>query len=229
MPSTAAPRLTPRARLALAVGGLAGAASRATRRGSGRTVAGRVAARLAPDLLAELARGRRLLLVSGTNGKTTTTRYLTAALQDLGPVLSNDDGGNLKAGIVQALARGARTGYAVGVLEVDERALTTLAGTLQPQVVVLLNLTRDQLDRTGEIGFHVAGWSQALRDAPAALVVANADDPLVVAAVLGGRPDSTGVRWVAAGQPWHRDCPRARAAGPPGRPGPTPGGAAPAG
>jgi UDP-N-acetylmuramyl tripeptide synthase len=122
-------------------------------------------------------------------------------------VLSNDDGGNLRAGITQALARGARTGYAVGVLEVDERALATLAGTLAPEVVVLLNLTRDQLDRTGEVRFHVAGWERALREAPGALVVANADDPLVVAAVLGGRPDGAGVRWVGAGQPWHRDCP----------------------
>jgi len=204
-------RAAGRARAAVAAARLAGALSRRTGRGRGSTLPGRVGLRLEPSLLGRLAADRRVVLVSGTNGKSTTTRYLAAALATCGPVLTNGDGANLRSGLVTALLaappRDGVPGDERAVLEIDEAVLATSVVELAPRVVVLLNLTRDQLDRTGEVASLVRAWSAALRQAPWAVVVANADDPLVCAAVLMARPDATGVHWVGAGQPWRHDCP----------------------
>ena len=187
------------------LGGVAGALSRLSRSGGGGTLPGRVVLRLLPDAATRLSHARRLLLVSGTNGKTTTTRMLASALAGLGPVLSNSDGANQASGLVSTLMRGRRRPTDPAVLEVDEIALPAAVVQLVPSVVVLLNLSRDQLDRTGEVAAHVDRWQAALRQAPTTVVVANADDPLVTAAVLGARPDSDQVVWVGAGQPWRAD------------------------
>src|SRR3979411_2250820 len=89
--------------------------------------------------------GRGAVVVSGTNGKTTTTRLLVAALQASGvEVLSNDTGANLASGVASALASGASG--ARPVLEVDEAALPRVIADLDPHLVVLNNLSRDQLD-----------------------------------------------------------------------------------
>ncbi|MDP9101771.1 MAG: MurT ligase domain-containing protein [Actinomycetota bacterium] len=187
-------------------GRLAGAASRVTGRGGGGTLPGRVLLTVAPDAVAQLGAGLPAALVSGTNGKTTTTRLLFAGLS--GPdrqVLSNHDGANLHTGLATTLARRLREPFDAAVLEVDELALPAAVSALVPAVVVLLNLTRDQLDRVSEVARHVPRWRDALAGAPGTHVVANADDPLVVAAVLGARPGSEGVTWVAAGQRWLAD------------------------
>jgi len=194
-----------RARAAIAVGRAAGALSRATGRGDGGTIPGRVALRLAPDLLEQLAPNAAVLLVSGTNGKTTTTRFLAAAMEPKGPVLTNADGANLVTGLASTLMRDRAQSAGVAVLEVDEVALTAAAAALRPAVLLLLNLSRDQLDRTNEVASHVTGWTRALLGAPGSTIVANADDPLVAAAVLGARPDAAGVVWVSAGQAWRQD------------------------
>ena len=200
------PPLRLRTRLAVLSGRLAGGASRLAGRGGGGTLPGWLLLRLAPDALAELGAGLPAALVSGTNGKTTTTRLLFAATSGPGcAVLSNHDGANLATGLATTLVRGRRGRVDLAVLEVDELALPAAVGALHPRVVVLLNLTRDQLDRVSEVARHVPRWRDALAGAPDTQVVANADDPLVVAAVLGARPDGAGVVWVAAGQRWRAD------------------------
>ncbi len=194
-------------------GRAAGAASRLCGRGGGGTIPGRVLLRAAPDGLRQLAAGRRFALVSGTNGKTTTTRYLAAALGSLGPVLSNSDGSNLYAGLAATLLRDRHRRVPMAALEVDEVALPRAIRDLDPAVLLLLNLSRDQLDRFGEVAGHQQRWAAALADAPTLRVVANADDPLVAAAVRSARPSGRDVTWVAAGQPWRSDsvlCPRCR-------------------
>jgi UDP-N-acetylmuramyl tripeptide synthase len=183
--------------------------SRALGRGSGTVAGGRVGLALEPALLGDLARGRRVALVSGTNGKTTTTRLLVAALTDGrgGPVATNDTGANMPAGHVSAMA-GARPG-ADTVLEVDEGYLDRLIDEARPRVVVLLNLSRDQLDRISEVRMLADRWRQAMQRLPGTdggddggtVVVANADDPMVVWAATPA-PD---VRWVGAGQVWRND------------------------
>ncbi|HEY7811932.1 MAG TPA: hypothetical protein VIC62_01770, partial [Nakamurella sp.] len=80
-------------------------------------VGGRVALALDRDALRRLAVGRRVLLVSAVNGKTTTTRFLRKAMETLGPVASNETGANMTAGVVSALARNPA---GTAVLEVDE-------------------------------------------------------------------------------------------------------------
>ncbi len=183
--------------------------SRSLGRGSGTVAGGRVGLALDPSLLATLARGHRVALVTGTNGKTTTTRMLVAALSAPPgpPVVSNDTGANMPAGHVAALA-GAPAG-ADAVLEVDEGYLGRLIEETHPRVVVLLNLSRDQLDRISEVRMLVERWRAALGrlprgpgpEASGTVVVANADDPMVAWAAAAA-PD---VRWVGAGQVWQLD------------------------
>ena len=90
--------------------------------GAGATISGRVINALAPEALAELARDLRVALVSATNGKTTTTRLLAAALRTGdAPVTSNSTGANLASGIAPVLGRAVKPGIAA--LEVDERVV----------------------------------------------------------------------------------------------------------
>jgi UDP-N-acetylmuramyl tripeptide synthase len=117
--------LTPRAKLAVTAGKAAAAVSRAAGRGSGSVIGGRVALKLDPDLLARLATHLDVILVSATNGKTTTTRLIAEALRAAGPVVSNALGANMPAGITSALAGGSDAKYAV--IEVDEKYLSGVA------------------------------------------------------------------------------------------------------
>ena len=173
--------------------------SRLTRRGGGAVIGGKVALALDKSALAKLAGGRSLYLVSGTNGKTTTTALLAAALATAGPVVTNVTGANLKTGLVSALARDLES--PVAVLEVDEAALVPVLAETTATVVVLLNLSRDQLDRYGEVRLAAQKWRTALGARPEVHVVANCDDPLVVwAAQAAGT-----VTWVSTGQRWRID------------------------
>jgi len=173
--------------------------SRVTRRGGGAVIGGKVALALDKAALPKLAAGRSLYLVSGTNGKTTTTALLAAALGTAGPVVTNVTGANLKTGLVSALARDLES--PVAVLEVDEAALVPVLAETTATVVVLLNLSRDQLDRYGEVRLAAQKWRASLGARPEVHVVANCDDPLVVwAAQAAGS-----VTWVSTGQRWRID------------------------
>jgi lipid II isoglutaminyl synthase (glutamine-hydrolysing) len=193
-------KLPLRARLATSIGGAVGRVSRLTGRGDGSVIGGVVGLRVEPDLLRLLAEERQVVLVTGTNGKTTTTRLVSAALGALGQeVASNAFGANMEAGLASALGRAQDAPYAA--LEVDERYLPAVIEATRPRVVVLLNLSRDQMDRAAEIWLTARRWRKALEEAEGCQVVANADDPLVAwAASLAPR-----VTWVAAGQRWHED------------------------
>lgn len=190
--------LSPRARLAVTAGKAAAAVSRAAGRGSGSVIGGKVALRLDPDLLARLARHLNVVLVSATNGKTTTTRLIAEALRANGEVVSNALGANMPAGITSALAGGSRAQY--GVIEVDEKYLAGVARDVAPKAIALLNLSRDQLDRSGETRMLAERWREGLSGSKATLI-ANCDDPLVVWAASS----SPNVVWVAAGQEWKDD------------------------
>ena len=173
--------------------------SRLTGRGGGAVIGGRVALALDKGALPKLAAGRSLYLVSGTNGKTTTTALLAAALSTAGPIVHNTTGANLKTGLVSALAKDLDS--PVAVLEVDEAALVQVLAETTATVVVLLNLSRDQLDRYGEVRLAAAKWRTSLGARPEIHVVANCDDPLVVwAAQAAGT-----VTWVSTGQRWRID------------------------
>ncbi|WP_197375200.1 Mur ligase family protein [Mycolicibacterium baixiangningiae] len=197
--------VTPRGRAALAAGAAARWASRVTGRGAGAMIGGLVAMTLDRSLLGQLGAGRRTVVVTGTNGKSTTTRMTAAALGTLGAVATNAEGANMDAGLIAALAADRRAGLAA--LEVDEMHVPHVSDAVDPSVVVLLNLSRDQLDRVGEINHIERTLRAGLARHPKAVVVANCDDVLMTSAAY----DSPRVVWVAAGGSWANDsvsCPR---------------------
>lgn len=168
-------------------------------------IGGLVAMTLDRSLLRQLGSGRRTVLVTGTNGKSTTTRMVASALGSLGPVATNSEGANMDAGLIAALAVAQDAGLAA--LEVDEMHLPHVADAVEPRVIVLLNLSRDQLDRVGEINAIERTLRAGLARHPDAVVVANCDDVLMTSAAY----DCPHVVWVAAGGGWANDsvsCPR---------------------
>ncbi len=197
--------LPPRTRLAAGLGATASAVSRRLGRGGGSVIGGRAILAVDPRALSHLSSGHAVALVSGTNGKTTTTSLLAAALGTSGPVVTNLQGANLPPGLAAALAAGAPG--APAALEVDEAWLARVVGATSPRAVALLNLSRDQLDRNNEVRSLAGAWRRIFIDRPDLTVIANADDPLVV----WGAGLAADVRWVGAGQPWTDDaggCPR---------------------
>jgi UDP-N-acetylmuramyl tripeptide synthase len=200
--------ITARGRLALAAGTGARWASRVTGRGAGAMIGGLVAMTLDRSILRQLGTGRRTAIVTGTNGKSTTTRMTAAALRTLDGVSSvatNAEGANMDAGLVAALA--ADRAAALAVLEVDEMHVPHVLDAVEAAVVIFLNLSRDQLDRVGEINVIERRLRAGLAAHPQAVVVANCDDVLMTSAAY----DHTNVVWVAAGGSWAADsvsCPR---------------------
>lgn len=203
------PALSPvsRARLevATAAGRLAALASRLAGRGTGTAIRGQVMLKTDPQALAKLLKGRRIAMVSGTNGKTTTTHLLAAsvgaALGGSDRIVHNADGANLHGGIASALSQ--RPDADIAVLETDERVVADVVRLGRPEVLVLLNFSRDQLDRHHEIKALARNWRTALiaagDDGP--VVVANADEPLVVWAAKEARQTV----WVDTASTWLQD------------------------
>ncbi len=155
------------------------------------TLPGKTALAVDPGLLQALAADVPVACVTGTNGKTTTTRMLCAILRGRGrTVVTNRSGANLATGLATTLIESRKRlpdPKAVVVLEVDEAAFRRVAGPLAPRAAVVTNLFRDQLDRYGELATTLRFLSEGL-DACGATLVANADDSL--AASLGrGRED----------------------------------------
>ncbi len=188
-----------RTQLAVTAGRLAAATSRALGRGEGMVVGGKVTLRLSPQALSDLAGTRVAALVSATNGKTSTTRLLATAVSQAGPVATQSTGANMTEGVLWALANGPAE--APAILEVDEAYLPRVVAATKPKVVLLANLSRDQLDRMSEVAMLARKWRRMLEENPDVVVVANADDPIVAFAAEKARH----VIWVAAGQAWTAD------------------------
>ncbi len=188
-----------RTRFAISVGRSVAAVSRMAGRGEGMVVGGKVTLKLAPRAIADLANDRVAVLVSATNGKTSTTRLLANAVEQLGPVLSAQTGANMTSGVVTTLANGGLD--TIAVLEVDEAYLPMVTADTNPRVILLGNLSRDQLDRMNEVAMTARKWRRMLADHPNVTVVANADDPIVTYAA----EQAPNVVWVAGGQVWTAD------------------------
>jgi UDP-N-acetylmuramyl tripeptide synthase len=187
--------LAPKLALARAVGAIS-----RLRGGGASSAPGKVLLRLDPDAIGSL--GGRLpqgsVLVSATNGKTTTTAILTAILERAGvSLVSNRTGANMAGGIASTLLAAARPGGRIagelGLFEVDELWLDSLAAQLHPRAILLGNLFRDQLDRYGELETIADRWSAAVNrmsthPARESTLVLNADDPAI--ADLGREHDA---------------------------------------
>lgn len=164
------------------VGLSVGQVSRFLGKGRGETIAGRVLLNLDSTALHKLAANRDIVLVSGTNGKTSTTAFLARILSEGTdePVSTSTFGANMLSGIANALAEKPRNRYVV--LECDELYLPAMCEVLQPKVVVLLNLSRDQLHRTGEVRKVANLWNQQFAHSHATFII-NRDDPFLEYAV----------------------------------------------
>ncbi len=176
----------------------AAAASRALGRGGGTAVGGLIGLRLQPSLIRELAPGlgQGSVIITGTNGKTTTSHLIAEIARGAGlRPLANASGSNLMRGIASTLAldasgdgRSGGGGRRIGVFEVDEAAMPAVLDQLRPRVAVFTNLFRDQLDRYGEVESVAALWRDALGATPRPLtLVLNADDPTVASLGAGSR------------------------------------------
>jgi UDP-N-acetylmuramyl tripeptide synthase len=181
---------------------LAGKAARAASRlrGGGSALPGLVAERVDPGFLAHALADVRggIVVVSGTNGKTTTTKMLVAVLRAHGrTVFTNPTGSNFTRGVISSMLgelplRG-RLAADLAVLELDEAHALKFAATVRPTHALLLNVARDQLDRFAEID-HTAQLLASLAEQATSGVVLNLDDSFI-ARIRDRVADGVGVTW----------------------------------
>jgi UDP-N-acetylmuramyl tripeptide synthase len=170
-------------RLKLTLARLVRGMSRRLGRGGGTTLPGRMLLRLDKRAIGRL--GARLgdgtVLLSATNGKTTTASMIAGILaRSERAVVRNAAGSNMHWGIATALIDAGRRPGELGLFEVDEAWLPAVARELMPDTFVLCNLFRDQLDRYGELELLADRWAELVAErAGSARFVLNADDPLV--------------------------------------------------
>jgi len=171
----------------LAAARAVGALARRAGRGGGTSLPGKVLMRLEPGAISELAARlpRGTVIVSATNGKTTTAAMIASVLAQAGvSLVHNRAGANMAGGVASTLLAAARAGGRIdgelGLFEVDEFWLPALTEQLAPRALLLGNLFRDQLDRYGELETIADRWATVLAGAAReARLVLNADDPLI--------------------------------------------------
>ncbi|MEO9049896.1 MAG: MurT ligase domain-containing protein [Candidatus Dormiibacterota bacterium] len=178
---------------AVLAGKATGALSRISRRGGGTTLPGDVARAIDPRVLAKLSQDLTYgsIVITGTNGKTTTARMVSWLLEGAGHrIVSNRAGANLIFGATAAAldlaGADGRLRADWGVFEIDEASLPKAVEELQPKATLVLNLFRDQLDRYGELESIAKKIESALRSLPEqSRAILNADDPRVAEIGLG--------------------------------------------
>ncbi|MGI6013471.1 MAG: MurT ligase domain-containing protein [Oscillospiraceae bacterium] len=159
-------------------------ALRITGRG-GTSLPGKVALKLCPDILGVMAKNVKTVVITGTNGKTTSSRIVEQVLADAGVnYFANRSGANLIQGITaEYAAHSTLTGnpkceYAV--IECDEAATKRVCKFLDPKVMVVTNIFRDQLDRFGEVFTTLENVKIGVKNSPNAIVCLNADCSMTV-------------------------------------------------
>ena len=171
-----------RTRLAVLVCKASGAVLRKLGRG-GTNLPGKLALKIDKNILGELSRGVKVTVVTGTNGKTTSSRMIEQAFLEQGKsYFANRSGANLISGITtefvinSSLSGKCRKEYAV--IECDEAACRLVLGRIKPRVLLVTNLFRDQLDRYGTVTRARDCIAEGLRAAPETTAVINADCPM---------------------------------------------------
>ncbi len=168
--------------------------SRLLAKGKGSSLPGLVALRIYPDVLKALAGQvrRGTIMVTGTNGKTTTNNMIARIASGAGcAVVANREGANLITGVTTAFIKKAtlfgKVSCDYACLEVDEASFPAVCAHARPDIVVITNFFRDQLDRYGELDSTIKFIRSALEKLPSAKLVLNADDPLVAQLKAPGR------------------------------------------
>lgn len=146
----------------------------------GSSFPGKLAMKIDPEVLQNLAHDYETIIVTGTNGKTMTTALIVEALRKkYGDILTNPSGSNMQQGIVTAfLAHPSKSAKKIAVLEVDEANVKKVTELLHPSVFVLTNIFRDQMDRYGEIYTTYDKILAGIKLEPQAKIIANGDDSI---------------------------------------------------
>ena len=152
--------------------------------GGGTNLPGQIALKLRPNILKRLVKGYRVILVTGTNGKTTTTSILQNILKKTGKrAVNSASGANMKGGVVSCLIRNfplfRRVDGDFAVLEVDEAYMRHITAEISPEVIAVTNIFRDQLDRYGELDKTLSLIEEACKNAPHATLVLNGDEAML--------------------------------------------------
>lgn len=155
---------------------------------SGSTWPGHAALNLDPNFVKRISKKNprlKIVLIAGTNGKTTTSKMISEILEKQGlKVFSNQEGANLLNGVASSLISHSnvlgKIKYDAAVFEIDENSLPIVLENAKPFAIILLNLFRDQLDRYGEVNIIAEKWQKALKDLPKeTLLISNGDDPML--------------------------------------------------
>ncbi len=158
----------------------------------GTTLPGKIARKLYPDVIKVIARDFKIIMVTGTNGKTTTTRIIGEILKaNRMDYITNKSGANLFGGIITTFIdsvdlHGKRKAP-IALIEVDEAAFNVVADYVEPDVLVVTNFFRDQLDRYGELYSTLNSVRSGIKKSTKTMLVLNADDSLC--ASLGRETD----------------------------------------
>ena len=149
----------------------------------GTSLPGKIALKICPSLLTELSGKFRIIMITGTNGKTTTSRIVAGMLDQSGTkYITNKSGANLASGItttlIKALSLTGKPLVRTALLETDEAAFRTIAPKLKPEAAIVTNFFRDQLDRFGELYTSLNGVREGISGSPDTKLILNADDSL---------------------------------------------------
>lgn len=160
----------------------------------GTNLPGRIAKKLDANILTELSKGIKTIIVTGTNGKTTTTKMIAKILEDAGvKFFTNKSGANIQTGIIATFAENLGTknkkGYTHALIECDEATFRQISRLIKVDYVVVTNIFRDQLDRFGEISYIRNVIKTAIENQPEAKLCLNADSEQVISLVEKDTPN----------------------------------------
>lgn len=149
----------------------------------GTTLPGKVALKVYPNILRVVARGFKTIMITGTNGKTTTSRIIEQILKENNiRYITNKSGANLLSGItttyIEAVNLKGTCSASTAIIEVDEAAFKKITGYIEPDILVVTNFFRDQLDRYGELYSTLKGVKDGVEKTQKTKLVLNADDSL---------------------------------------------------
>ena len=165
------------------------------RPGSGTALPGLLAEKYAPEFFSSYSKQlERVILITGTNGKTTTRNLLSAILaQAQISHFSNREGSNMKRGIISTFLKNSnlfgKLKSKTAIFEVEEATLPRIVFNLKPEILIVTNLFRDQLDAYGEVNTTQKYIRQAIETSPNTKLILNADDPLVRELASGLKKD----------------------------------------
>src|SRR3989338_4441581 len=163
--------------LAIGTGKLINHITRSLKIGGGSAAPGLYALKIDPEIVTKLSKKIPTnIIITGTNGKTTTARMLAHFAKESGlKVIRNHTGSNLERGIASALIHNSKGD--LGIWEMDEAAFNSVAPKLNPDIVIFLNIFRDQLDRYGEIDIVLKRWAETIKKLdPKTVILVNGDD-----------------------------------------------------